>query len=118
MSGACHRGISYIGILQYLEENNIIDPILGANGSVPPSYYLLDDGAEGTMSIQHNLCSKSCCGVQYPPPFNVSKDPYVEANKDKFVPNKYYCNNSFQDSGCLCMTKDQSQFFQTRGGNM
>jgi NTE family protein len=25
LSGACHRGISYIGVLQYLEENNVIE---------------------------------------------------------------------------------------------
>ena len=105
------------------EGDGFVDPIFGPDarphpGVVPPSYYFLDDGAEGKMSIQHNLCSRSCCGVQFPPSFDVPKDPYVEANKDKFVPSRYFCNNSFQDSGCLCMTKDQAQFFQTRGGNM
>lgn len=29
--------------------------------NIPPNYYFLDDGADGEMSLQHNLCSKSCC---------------------------------------------------------
>lgn len=34
--------------------------------NIPSNYYFLDDGADGEMSIQHNLCSKSCCSSQYP----------------------------------------------------
>jgi hypothetical protein len=34
--------------------------------SIPSNYYFLDDGAGGEMSIQHNLCSKSCCSEQWP----------------------------------------------------
>lgn len=84
---------------------------------IPSNYYFLDDGAGGEMSIQHNLCSKSCCSDQYPTPFKQKYDPYVCNNKSKFVPNNYYCNNSFQDSGCLCLTKQQSKFISNRGGN-
>ncbi|MBA42456.1 MAG: hypothetical protein CMF62_00415 [Magnetococcales bacterium] len=84
---------------------------------IPENYYFLDDGAGGRMSIQHNLCSKSCCSEQYPTPFKMKHDPYVCNNKDKFVPSNIYCNNSFQDSGCLCLTKDQSEYMYNRGGN-
>ena len=85
--------------------------------SVPSNYYFLDDGAGGEMSIQHNLCSKSCCSEQWPTPFKQKNDPYVCGNKGQFVPSNYFCNNAFQDSGCLCLTKKQSQFLNNRGGN-
>lgn len=84
---------------------------------LPENYYFLDDGADGKMSIQHNLCSRSCCSEQYPPPFKLKYDSYVCKNKDKFVPSQVMCNNTFQDSGCLCMTKEQAEFLTSRGGN-
>ena len=67
--------------------------------NIPSNYYFLDDGADGEMSIQHNLCSKSCCSEQWPTPFKQKYDPYVCGNKDQFVPSKIMCNNTFQDSG-------------------
>lgn len=84
---------------------------------IPSNYYFLDDGAGGEMSIQHNLCSKSCCSDQWPTPFKQKYDPYVCGNKDKFVPSKIYCNNTFQDSGCLCLTNKQANFLYNRGSN-
>jgi len=85
--------------------------------SIPSNYYFLDDGANGEATVMNNLCSKSCCSDQWATPFKQSYDPYVCANKSKFVPSNIFCNNSFQDSGCLCMTKDQGNFLGTRGGN-
>jgi hypothetical protein len=85
--------------------------------AIPSNYYFLDDGAGGEMSIQHNLCSKSCCSEQWPTPFKQKYDPYVCGNKDEFVPSQTFCNNSFQDSGCLCLTKKQAQFLYNRGSN-
>jgi len=88
-----------------------------ARRSVPPNYYFIDDGANGEMSIQHNLCSKSCCSEQWPTPFKQKYDPFVCKNKDQFIPSNIFCNNSFQDSGCLCLNKKQAQFLYNRGGN-
>jgi len=85
--------------------------------SIPSNYYFLDDGANGEMSIVNSLCSPSCCSEQWATPFKQKYDPYVCANKDKFVPSNIMCNNSFQDSGCLCMTKPQQSFLYNRGGN-
>jgi hypothetical protein len=84
---------------------------------IPSNYYFLSDGANGEMSIQHNLCSKSCCSSQWPTPFKQKYDPYVCQNKDQFVPSNVFCSNTFQDSGCLCLTKAQSQFISNRGLN-
>lgn len=77
----------------------------------------LDDGANGDMSMAKNMCSKSCCSQQWPVPFPLEKDAMVEKLKDKFVPNGYSCNNAWQDSGCLCMTKDQRDFLDNHGNN-
>lgn len=62
--------------------------------SVPSNYYFLDDGAGGEMSIQHNLCSKSCCSSQWPTPFKQKYDPYVCNNKSDFVPSRMFCQNT------------------------
>ena len=42
---------------------------------------------------------------------------YNEPNKDKYVPSNIMCNNAYQDSGCLCLTKEQAGFLSNRGGN-
>jgi hypothetical protein len=79
--------------------------------------YLLDDGAGGAAGLQFNMCSKSCCKEQYPLPFKMPVDSAVCNSKDKFVPNNYTCNNAWQDSGCVCMTKEQADLIGDRGGN-
>lgn len=79
--------------------------------------YLLDDGADGAAGLQFNQCSKSCCSEQYPLPFKMPVDSSVCGSKDEFVPNNYTCNNAWQDSGCVCMTKKQANFIGSRGGN-
>jgi len=86
--------------------------------TIPSNYYFLDDGANGEMSIQHNLCSKSCCSAQWPTPFKQKYDPYVCGGaKSDYVPSTIFCNNSFQDAGCLCLNKKQATFLYNRGGN-
>lgn len=93
------------------------EPVIERSSVIPSNYYFLDDGANGEFSVQHNLCSKSCCSEQWPTPFKQKYDPYVCNNKDKFVPSNVFCNNSFQDSGCLCLSKKQASFLYNRGGN-
>lgn len=81
------------------------------------NYYLLDDGEGGSAGLQFNMCSKSCCGDQYPTPFKTEVDSEVCNSKSEFVPNNYTCNNAWNDSGCVCMTKKQANFIGSRGGN-
>lgn len=81
------------------------------------NHYLLDDGAGGSAGLQFNMCSKSCCSEQYPLPFKMPVETAVCENASEFVPNNYMCNNAWQDSGCVCMTKDQANFLGSRGGN-
>jgi hypothetical protein len=87
------------------------------NKSKLQSKYYLDDGAKGTAGLNFNLCSKSCCSQQWPTPFKLKHDPILCANKDKFVPTNYMCNNAWQDSGCVCMRKKQGTHLNDRGGN-
>ena len=77
----------------------------------------LDDGYNGGMGLNYNMCSKSCCSQQYPPPFGLEKDVMVDKMKDKFVPNNYMCNNAWNNSGCVCMTAKQRDYIEGRGGN-
>ena len=99
------------------EKGEIDDVHQERSTGIPSNYYFLDDGAGGEMSIQHNLCSPSCCSEQWPTPHKQKYDPYVCQNKDKFIPSNIMCNNSFQNSGCLCLSKKQGQFLYNRGGN-
>jgi len=86
------------------------------NGQIPPNYYYLDDGADGMLKIEDNMCSPSCCSDTWPVPFETKKDPYICAMKKKgeLVPSQYFCNNSYQGAGCLCMNKDQAKHISGR----
>lgn len=77
----------------------------------------LDDGAGGNMGLHYNLCSPSCCSSQYPTPHKLAKDPLVCGREGEFVPSSITCQNSWQNSGCACLTKKQASFLTNRGGN-
>lgn len=79
---------------------------------------LLDDGMSGRGSILFNKCSKSCCSPQYPVPFAVDADKSVCSSNKEYVPNNYTCNDGWNDTGCLCLDKEQSEFLAHRGGNV
>ena len=97
------------------------DEILPAWGSESVANYgqidRLDDGYNGAMGLNYNMCSQSCCSPQYPPPFALAEDKMVEKHKDKFVPNNYVFNNAWNDTGCVFMTKKQHEYIGSRGGN-
>ena len=78
---------------------------------------ILDDGAQGSLGLNFNMCSKACCSSQYPPPFSLTPSDMVLMSDKEFVPTSYSCNNGWQDSGCLCMTKAQASHLNSRGGN-
>lgn len=78
---------------------------------------LTEVGGLGDKTMNFNLCSPACCSDQWPVPFKTPVDKMTCESKDDFVPSNYFCNNGWQDSGCLCMKKDQSEFINTRGNN-
>ena len=70
--------------------------------------------------LNFGLCSKSCCTQQYPLPFSLPADKFVQqaiAEGKEFVPSNYTCNNSWQDTGCMCMTKKDAKLLSARGMN-
>ncbi len=77
----------------------------------------LDDGNNGLMGLNYNMCSKSCCSKQYPTPFTQDVDVVADSMSDKFTPSQYTCNNAWQNTGCVCMTKNQKSFLASRGNN-
>jgi len=77
----------------------------------------LDDGQLGNAGMNYNVCHKSCCSSTYPPPFKTDNDPFIMANKDKFVQNNFMCNDGVHDTGCSCMTKKQRDYLANRGNN-
>lgn len=84
---------------------------------IPPDYYFLDDGANGEQSQINNICSPSCCNTgNWPSGIAAKEDPYVMANRDKFVGTNQYCKGDYS-SGCMCLTKKQARHVLTRGGN-
>ena len=64
--------------------------------------------------LRYSLALYSNIKVQATP-FKQKYYPYVCSNKDSFVPSKIFCSNTFQDSGCLCLTKKQASFMYNRG---
>jgi len=71
----------------------------------------------GNQGLGYSMCSKSCCSPQYPPPFSLPKDDLVLNSGQEFVGTSYACSNTWQDAGCLCMTKEQGKFLDSHGGN-
>jgi hypothetical protein len=101
----------FVGLLRELT-----DP-LSKNGNEYGKTDILDDGMSGNAGLNFNMCSKSCCSPQYPPPFGIPADPLVCNSDTEFVSTSYTCNNGWQDSGCLCLSKDQALFLNKRGNN-
>jgi hypothetical protein len=96
------------------KENN--DTSQKINNSSYGDNFFLDVGLVN-LSLHQPLCSKSCCSPQFPLPFSLPSDKMICDSKDEYIPSGISCNNGFQDSGCLCMTKDTAKFIANRGGN-
>lgn len=122
--------------LEYKQDNLDIQPpfvrtdvrtLMSGSGYVPqkeiyPAWGDYDnDGLMGkdgeSYGFQYNLCSPACCSEQYPTPFKLPRDKFVCDNKQDFWPNSYTCGNQWENAGCLCMTKDQGKFLNSRGNN-
>lgn len=78
---------------------------------------VLSESAVTDYTMNSNQCSIACCSDQWPVPFKMPVDKTLCESNDEFVPTSYFCNNGWQNSGCLCMTKQQSEFLNARGSN-
>jgi hypothetical protein len=101
---------------QYLQ----IDQKFNYDGSrltnLPDNIYMLDDGNGGNMGTLNNTCSKSCCAPQWPVPFKSANDDFT-CMGDNIIGSNYSCGSTFENAGCMCMTKQQANNITTRGGN-
>src|SRR5207253_2730531 len=85
--------------------------------NMPDGTTIADPTGVGDYSLNYNQCSPACCSDQWPVPFKVPVDKMLCGSREEYVPSIYHCNNGWQDSGCLCLTKKQNDFLVTRGLN-
>lgn len=86
--------------------------------TIPSDYYFLDDGANGEMRVENNLFSPSCCGAQWPVPgVKTGVADGALCGNGPFVPNRMFGQNSYSNSGCLCLSQKQATHLYNRGGN-
>lgn len=78
----------------------------------------LDDGESGNYGLHFNMVSPACCSDQWPTPHKLPYEKEVCGNKDKFATTPYFGQNSWQNSGCVCVTENQRNFLVNRGGNV
>lgn len=105
------------GIIQsgskFIHQDHYFTPwgtVIAADGSST------NDSLNSDYTMSFKKCNSSCCSDQWPVPFKINDDLLCNS-EDEFVPTSYYCNDGFQNSGCLCMTKKQSDFLNSRGLN-
>ena len=98
---------------------NEIIPAWGSRYGIADTIFSNDLTGENAIdyTLSNPICSKSCCSDQYSTPFAIPEDPLICNNRNNFVPNNMYCNNSWQDAGCLCMTREEANMIHTRGNN-
>jgi hypothetical protein len=65
--------------------------------------------------LNTNLCSPSCCGNQWAVPFKLPIDGLTCTSEDDYIPSNYFCSNSTQNSGCVCLKKSQDEYLNNRG---
>lgn len=78
---------------------------------------ILDDGGFGNLGFNFSIFDKACCSSQWPTPFSIPPSDYVLMSGKKFYPSSYKGNDGWNDSGCACLTKEQSVHLSRRGGN-
>lgn len=65
------------------------------------------------MGLNTGFCSTGCCAKQY----GVDTPLDAMTPEGNYVLTNYTCNNSHQNTGCMCLTNDQADLFNSRGGN-
>ena len=78
------------------------------------SFTPLDD----CKKVDTFMCSPDCCGQQWPISFDVKRDPRIGKNDigTKYASTNLTCSGIY-GTGCVCATKKQKKFLQTRGNN-
>jgi hypothetical protein len=92
-----------------------------------PEYFMpLDEYGDNTIGVKEYLidnmtCSKSCCGDQWPVPFDNLTADEIEFNihhpgvHGPFVRTNMTCGNGIDGVGCPCIPKKAYEFLANRG---
>ncbi len=100
---------------QFMKDTGIVAPLwlppawdpnaLGpsSKGKINPSDY------ENDSRLLYNKCSLSCCGPQYPLPFQMEEDPFTcdKNGNSKYLTSDLTCTNNAGGTGCMCLTPGQ-----------
>lgn len=100
---------------QFMKDTGIVAPLwippawdpnaLGpsSKGKINPSEY------ENDSRLLYNKCSLSCCGPQYPLPFQPDEDPFTcdKDGNNKYLTSDLTCTNNAGGTGCMCLTPNQ-----------
>jgi hypothetical protein len=69
------------------------------------------------VKIDNNKCSRDCCGLsQWPVPDELLPKSIPKDELKEYIPTNFSCNfGNNTGSGCVCMTKSDSNYLTNRG---
>ena len=72
------------------------------------------------VKIDTNKCAKSCClHTEWPLPPELQQQDLSPEELKKYIPSNFSCNfGSKNGSGCVCYTKEDSNYLTNKGGNI
>jgi hypothetical protein len=72
------------------------------------------------VKIDTNKCAKSCClRTEWPLPQELQQNDMSPEELKKYIPSNFSCNfGSKNGSGCVCYTKEDSNYLTNKGGNI
>ena len=69
------------------------------------------------FKVSKAMCSKSCCGEQWPVSFDTDNDTRIsEEDKKNYVSSNFTCTGH-NGTGCVCMEQNNKTFLTNRGNN-
>ena len=78
---------------------------------------LTDVKNEQYNQLDKYMCSKQCCKfAQWPVPKELNEHTIPDDKLVNYIGSNFACTGG-DKSGCLCITKDESQYLSQRGGN-
>lgn len=78
---------------------------------------LADVKNENANKLDQFMCSKQCCKfAQWPVPKELHEHTIPDNKLINYIGSNFSCTGG-DKSGCLCITKDESQYLSQRGGN-
>lgn len=94
--------------------NEVKEKFSSSNASVPVS-----TETPNVVRIDTNKCSKDCCGLsQWPVPNDMLSGSIPADELKNYIPSNFSCNRGNNvGSGCVCMTKSDSNYLTHRGNN-